>query len=84
MRSEKRNMKMILDSTIEALQVAFNEYKKCQIKELMVNYINEEGQITVLSGYEERHQKTEEAFEEVLRLKKMLREIKEEMHDEDR
>lgn len=73
------NYDLMFKSAVYALQIAYAEYKKAVIEELRWTFFDNEGHFSVLSEYEKRAKKTNDAEKEVVRLREevdKLRELK--------
>ncbi len=73
------NLQLILKSAISALQVAYANYKNAIIKDLQYTWYSDNGELTFLSGVEERQKKIADLGKEVVRLQAKVEEIKNEI-----
>ena len=67
-REPTPNYDLMFQSAVSALQSVYAEYKKASSEELRWTFFDNDGRFCFLDGYAERHQKTEKAKEEVVRL----------------
>ena len=72
----KPNYDMLIDSIICGLRTTYNEYKKACTDWYKFTWINDEGDFTILAGWEERAAKIEELSDEMNRLQDRLDEVK--------
>ena len=73
------NLQLLLKSAISALQVAYTNYKTAIIKDLQYTWYSDNGELTFLSGVEERQKKIADLGKEVVRLQAKVEEIKNEI-----
>ena len=73
------NLQLILKSTISELQATYTNYKNAIIKDLQYSWYSDNGEFTFLAGAEERKKKIADLGKEVVRLKVMVGEIKNEI-----
>ena len=84
MKQTEPNLQLILQSTISALQVAYNNYKTAIIKDLQYSWYSDNGEFTFLAGAEERKKKIADLGKEVVRLQVEVDEIKKEIEADKR
>ena len=68
------NYKLMFESAVYSLQVAYTEYKKAKQEELRWTFFDNKGQFSILAGYEERRKRVEKAEVEVARLMQLVKE----------
>ena len=60
MKQPEPNYKILYDSAVCSLQIAYKEYKKALMDNIKWTWIDDEGKFCVLSGHEERQKKIED------------------------
>ena len=71
------NYEMLYVSTLASLKDTYSKYKNAAVECIKWTFVNDDGEFTVLEGYDERAEKAKELHEEVLRLRFRLKELKE-------
>lgn len=66
------NVKVAWDSAVYGLQMAYDTYKRAALDELQWTFVDSDGYISILAGYEDRRRKTQEAQAEVERLMELV------------
>ena len=70
------NNEIMLSSAVASLKYAFAEYKKAQEDMLRFTFIDNDGNLVVLEGQAEREENARKSFDEVIRIKKIVEELK--------
>lgn len=78
-RKPTPNYRLMFESAVRALQLAYSEYKEAQHEQLRWTFFDNDGNFCVLDGFEERQKRAHEAEKEVARLKKKVEELKEKL-----
>jgi len=76
-REPTPNYQLMFESAVGALQTAYAEYKTATAEELRWTFFGNDGRFAFLDGYEKRHQRTENAKEEVARLMREVERLRE-------
>lgn len=75
-KQSEPNLHFKLKSAITALRLTYMEYKEAIIDDLHCSWYSDDGELTFLSGIEERKKKITELGKEVSRLKTLVDIIK--------
>lgn len=67
-RKPTPNYKLMFESAVRALQVAYEEYKKASREELRWTFFDHDGRFSIMEGYADRRKRAEDAEQEVARL----------------
>lgn len=81
-RKPQPNYDLMLQSAITGLQIAYSEYKKARAEAIRWTFIDTNGSIAILDGYEERQKRIENAESEVVRLMELVNELRERSDNE--
>lgn len=77
------NYHLMLRSAITGLQNAYSEYKEARIEAIRGAFIDEDGRMAILSGYEERQKRIERAEAEIVRLADVVIELRNKIDSKD-
>ena len=70
------NYQLMFESAVEALKLAYSEYKDARHDQLRWTFFDNDGNFCILDGFEERQKRIHEAEKEVARLKKEVEELR--------
>lgn len=70
------NYHLMFRSAVTGLQIAYSEYKKAQIEAIRWTFIDADGRMAILNGYEDRQKRIENAEAEVDRLIGLVNELR--------
>lgn len=70
------NYQLMFESAVSALQNAYAEYKKAQVEAIRWTFIDADGHMAILDGYEARQKRIENAEAEVIRQMVIVNELR--------
>ena len=82
-RKQTPNYQMMYKSAVTSLQIAYAEYKEARIEAMRWTFIDYDGRMAILNGYEGRQKRIENAESEVVRLMELVNELRYKLGGED-
>ena len=70
------NYHLMYQSAVTGLQIAYAEYKKARTEAIRWTFIDADGRMAILNGYEERQKRIENAEAEVVRLMELVNNLR--------
>lgn len=70
------NYPLMFQSAVTGLQIAYSEYKKARTEAIRWTFIDADGRMAILSGYEDRQKRIDNAEAEVVRLMELVNELR--------